>query len=115
MQIVEVDLEKLFADSKAGTLKSADAYQRICGTTPPEIGAGGDMALDGGTEQWAFFRIGREEARRRFPEGAKIESTFGPRNMGAGPSGIGAMNIKTGEILAMAQAPIRGSSPWSLR
>ena len=98
MQIVEVDLEKLFADSKAGTLKGADTYQRICGTTPPEIGAGGDMALDGGTEQWAFFRIGREEAQRRMPAGSKIESTFGPRNMGAGPSGIGAMNITTGEI-----------------
>lgn len=98
MQIVEVDLEKLFADSKAGTLKSADTYQRICGTTPPEIGAGGDMALDGGTEQWAFFRIGREEAQRRMATGSKIESNFGPRNMGAGPSGIGAMNIKTGEI-----------------
>ena len=31
VQIVEVDLEKLFADSKAGTLKKADAYQRVCG------------------------------------------------------------------------------------
>ncbi len=33
MQVVEVNLEKLFADSKAGTLKSASDYQRICGTT----------------------------------------------------------------------------------
>src|ERR1044071_5875011 len=33
LQIVEVDLEKLFADSAAGKLKSADAYQRVCGTT----------------------------------------------------------------------------------
>jgi oligogalacturonide lyase len=63
LQIVEVDLEKLFADSKAGQLKPADAYQRICGTTPPEIGAGGDMALDG-DENWAYFRIGRGEAAR---------------------------------------------------
>lgn len=98
MQIVEVDLEKLFADSRAGTLKSADSYQRICGTTPAEIGAGGDMALDGGSEQWAFFSIGAEEARRRLPEGTKIEPNYGPRNMGAGPSGIGAMNIATGEV-----------------
>src|SRR6185436_8050517 len=29
VQIIEVDLEKLFTDSKAGTLKKADAYQRI--------------------------------------------------------------------------------------
>jgi len=47
MQIIEVDLAKLFADSKAGSLKPASVYQRICGTTPPEMGAGGDMALDG--------------------------------------------------------------------
>ena len=43
MQVVEVDLGKLFADSAAGTLRGADAYQRVCGTTPPELGAGGDM------------------------------------------------------------------------
>lgn len=95
-QIIEVDLEKLFADSLAGKMKSADAYQRICGTTPPEIGASGDMALDG-DENWAYFRIGREAAAKHLAPNTKVESNFGPRNMGAGPSGIGAMNIKTGE------------------
>ena len=59
MQIVEVDLAKLFADSAAGKMKSADAYQRVCGTTLAEIGAGGDMALDG-DEDWAYFRVGRK-------------------------------------------------------
>ncbi len=97
MQIVEVDLAKLFADSAAGKLKSADAYQRVCGTTPAEMGAGGDMALDG-DENWAYFRVGREEATRHMPADAKIEKTFGPRNMGAGPSGITAMNVRTGEL-----------------
>src|SRR5436190_3427988 len=91
MQIIEVDLEKLFADSKAGTLKPATVYQRVCGTTPTELGAGGDMALDG-DEQWAYFRVGREEATKHLPAGTKIEKAFGPRNMGAGPSGIAAMN-----------------------
>src|SRR5215216_5830281 len=37
LEIVEVDLAKLFADSKAGTLKPANNYQRICGTTSPEL------------------------------------------------------------------------------
>ena len=37
VQIIEVDLEKLFSDSKAGTLKKADVYQRICGTTPKDL------------------------------------------------------------------------------
>jgi oligogalacturonide lyase len=116
MEVVEVDLEKLFADSKAGTLKSADHYQRICGKTPPEIGAGGDMALDGGNEEWVFFRIGREEAAKRLPEGTKVEANFGPRNMGAGPSGIGAMNIKTGEIKHVISVPFQvghiQTNPW---
>src|SRR5689334_11523239 len=70
LQIIEVDLEKLFADSKAGKLKPADSYQRVCGTTPPEIGAGGDMALDG-DEDWAYFRIGREEAARHLSANTK--------------------------------------------
>ena len=97
LQIVEVDLAKLFADSAAGRLKSADYYQRVCGTTPPEIEAGGDMALDG-DETRVYFRVGRDEAARHLASGTKIELNFGPRNMGAGLSGIAAMNVKTGEI-----------------
>jgi len=97
MQVIEVDLGKLFADSAAGTLKAADAYQRVCGTTPLELGAGGDMALDGG-EEWVYFRVGREAAAKHLAADAKIEKNFGPRNMGAGPSGIAAMNVHTGAI-----------------
>ena len=97
MQVVEVDLGKLFADSAAGTLKPADTYQRVCGTTPPELGAGGDMALDG-DEDRVYFRVGREEAARHLAPDTKLEKNFGPRNMGAGPSGIAAMNIHTGAI-----------------
>jgi oligogalacturonide lyase len=115
MQIIEVDLEKLFADSKAGTLKPATVYQRVCGTTPTELGAGGDMALDG-DQQWAYFRVGREEATKHLPAGTKIEKAFGPRNMGAGPSGIAAMNVITGEIKYVVSVPFQvghiQTNPW---
>lgn len=115
MEIVEVDLAKVFADSEKGKMQPADHYQRVCGTTPPEIGAGGDMALDG-AEDWAYFRIGRNEAARRLPPGTKIEPAFGPRKMGAGPSGIGAMNIKTGEIKHVVAVPFQvghiQTNPW---
>jgi oligogalacturonide lyase len=115
LQIVEVDLEKLFADSLAGKLKSAAAYQRVCGKTPPEIKAGGDMALDGDETQ-VYFRVGREEAARHLPPGTKIESNFGPRNMGAGPSGIAAMNVKTGAIKHVISVPFQvghiQTNPW---
>jgi oligogalacturonide lyase len=115
VQIIEVDLEKLFADSKAGTLKKADAYQRVCGTTPKEIGAGGDMALDG-AEDWAYFRVGTTEAAKHLAAGIKLEKAFGPRNMGAGPSGIAGMNINTGEIKYVVSVPFQvghiQTNPW---
>jgi oligogalacturonide lyase len=115
VQIIEVDLEKLFADSKAGTLKKANFYQRICGTTPKELGAGGDMALDG-NEDWAYFRAGLQEATKHLTPDTKLEKNFGPRNMGAGPSGIAAMNIITGEIKYVVSVPFQighiQTNPW---
>src|SRR5882672_2228612 len=115
VQIVEVDLGKLFSDSKAGTLKKADSYQRICGTTPKELGAGGDMALDG-DEMWAYFRVGVQEAAKHLAPGTKIEKNFGPRNMGEGPSGIAAMNTNTGEIKYVVSVPFQighiQTNPW---
>jgi len=115
LQIVEVDLAKLFADSQAGKVKSAKTYQRVCGTTPAAIQAGGDMALDG-DEAWAYFRVGKEEAARHLAPETKLEPNFGPRNMGAGPSGIAGMNIKTGAIKHVVSVPFQighiQTNPW---
>ncbi len=115
VQIVEVNLEKLFADSEAGTLKKENEYQKVCGTIPAEIGAGGDMALDA-DEEWVYYRVGKDEAAKHLPEGTKLEPNFGPRNMGAGPSGIGSMNIKTGEIKFVVAVPFQvghiQTNPW---
>jgi oligogalacturonide lyase len=75
--------------------------------TPKELGAGGDMALDG-DEEWAYFRVGVQEAAKHLAPGTKLEKNFGPRNMGQGPSGIAGMNIKTGEIKACNICSIPG-------
>jgi len=106
LQIVEVDLERLFADSKSGNLKSADYYQKVLGTTPVGMQAGGDMALDA-DEKWVYFRVGREEAARHMAPDAKIEKSFGPRNMGAGPTGIGAMELATGKFKHVVSVPFQ--------
>jgi oligogalacturonide lyase len=106
LQIIEVDLDKLFADSKAGKMQSADHYQKVLGTTPPEMQAGGDMALDA-DEKWVYFRIGPEEAARHLPADTKIEKNFGPRNMGAGPSGIAAMELETGKFKHVVSVPFQ--------
>jgi oligogalacturonide lyase len=115
VQVIEVDLATLFTDSESGKLKPATAYQRICGTTPAGMGAGGDMALDG-DEEVVYFRIGKEESAKHIPDGTKIEPNFGPRNMGAGPSGLGMMNIKTGETKFVVAVPFQvghiQANPW---
>lgn len=115
LQVVETDLGKLFADSEAGTLGDASVYQRICGTTPAEMGAGGDMALDADEER-VYFRIGRDEALKNLPEGSKAEENFGPRNMGAGPSGIGMMDLNTGTCSVVKAVPFQvghiQANPW---
>ncbi|MCX6239806.1 MAG: hypothetical protein NTY07_20050 [Bacteroidia bacterium] len=115
VQVIEVDLAKLFADSEAGKLKAASEYQRICGTTPAEMGAGGDMALDG-NEEVVYFRAGKSESAKHLAEGTKIESNFGPRNMGAGPAGLGKMNVKTGETTFIVAVPFQighiQTNPW---
>jgi oligogalacturonide lyase len=73
------------------------------------------MALDGG-EEWAWFRVGKSESLKHLPEGTKIEGTFGPRNMGAGPAGIAGMNVRTGEIKYVVSVPFQighiQSNPW---
>lgn len=115
LSIVEVDLAKLFSDSKSGNLKQANEYQRVCGITPHELGAGGDMALDA-DEQWVWFRVGKEQAIKYLPAETKIEPNFGPRNMGAGPTGIAGINIHTGEIKYVVSVPFQighiQSNPW---
>lgn len=116
VDIIEVDLAKLFADSEAGKLKKAEVYQRNCGSPDPKFSAGGDMALDG-DEEWAYFRIqNREEAAKYLAPGTKIAANFGPRNMGAGPTGVGRYNVKTGETRHVVSVPFQvghiQGNPW---
>ena len=115
VKIIEVDLKKLLADSKAGTLKSESVYQRICGTPPKEWEAGGDMALDS-DEQWVWFRVGKTEALKHLPEGTSLNEDFGPRSMGAGPGGIAGLNIHTGQTKYVISVPFQighiQTNPW---
>lgn len=95
MEVVEINLERLFADSEAGKLKSKKNYERICGIIPAEMCSEGDMALDG-SEKMVYFRLDKEYARK-MPIAEPIADNFGPRHMGAGPGGIGKMDLMTGK------------------
>jgi oligogalacturonide lyase len=106
-QIVRVDLAPLFADSAAGHMRGESAYQHICGIVPPEFGAVGDVALDP-TEDFAYFRVGgKEEAAKHLAPGTKIEPEYGPRHMGAGPTGLASMNLKTGDVKFIVAVPFQ--------
>jgi oligogalacturonide lyase len=97
MQIIEVDLDKVFKDSKSGKRQAVSVYERICGKAPAQMEASGDMALDA-NEDKVYFRVGKNEALKYLDKNTILEKNFGPRNMGAGPGGISSMNLKTGEF-----------------
>lgn len=115
LQVIETDLAKLFADSAAGKVGAAENYERVCGTIPLEWGAAGELALDA-DEQVAYFRINKEEAVKHLPAGVKAEENFGPRNMGAGPTGIGKLDLRTGAVAVVTAVPFQvghvQSNPW---
>lgn len=117
MQAVEVDLDRLFADSASGQLKpeAQASYQRVFATLPAEWHADGDSALDA-DGQWLYFRIGKEAAARRLPPGTRVEPNFGPRNMGAGPTGIARVHRQTGEVQHVVSVGFQighvQSNPW---
>ncbi|MDC8829696.1 hypothetical protein [Alteromonas gilva] len=114
-QIIAVDMQQLLTDVTAGQVKSAKHYQRVVGTVPAAMGAGGDMALDA-AEDVIYFRIGRKEAARHIDDSIPIESNFGPRNMGAGPTGIASMDVRTGKIEMVVALPFQlghiQTNPW---
>lgn len=115
-QIIRTDLAKLFADSASGHLQPASAYEHICGTVPTEFGAVGDVALDP-TENFVYFRVGSKELAAKYlaPE-TKPEATFGPRNMGAGPTGLASMDLRTGAVKFIVAVPFQighvQTNPW---
>ena len=95
-QIIEIDLARLFADSAAGAMKAASTYERLCGTVPPGINAGGNMGLDANDDFMYFSVTGPDTAQ--LSQGQTLQEPYGPRGMGRGPSGLRSMNLKTGEV-----------------
>jgi oligogalacturonide lyase len=126
LAIVEIHLDKIFADSEKGTMGPAESYERVCGTIPKEIGAGGNMGLDA-DEDFVYFSYNGGPASdgvdvnnpvysQYIEPGTKSAKVFGPRGMGAGPSGLASMNLKTGEVKLVTAVPFQighvQTNPW---
>ena len=98
-QIVEINLDKLIAESMSGNVKPAAEYERICGTLPEALRSGGNMGIDA-NDDFAYFNVTGPETTQLSP-GQTLQGPFGgrqPQPMGAGPAGLRSMNLKTGEI-----------------
>jgi oligogalacturonide lyase len=106
LQLVAIDLQKLFADSAAGKLQPAANYEQIFGTLPGDFADGHELAIDA-NEEVAYFRLMHDAAAKYLPPDVKPEANFGPRNMGAGPTGIGSMDLKTGAYKVVVAVPFQ--------
>ncbi len=114
-EVVAIDLAKLFADSAAGKLQPAAAYEKVFGTIPLDIGVPGELAIDG-SEKYVYFKMSKDLAAKSLPPGTKIAEKYGPRGMGAGPSGVAKMNLETGECTPVVAVPFQvghiQANPW---
>lgn len=104
VQVVEVDLVKLFSDSETGTLKAENEYQRVCGIIPAGMIFGKGMALDA-DEECVYFILSEEEAAKHLPAGMAVQYDSINGQKEAGPSGIGRININTRETGIVTVVP----------
>jgi oligogalacturonide lyase len=114
-QFIEIDLEKVFADVSANAVKAPEAYQRVCGTVPAGLTADGNMGLDA-NDDMMYFRVSGPGTAELSP-GQTLQKPFGPRGMGAGPSGLRSINLKTGEVKMICNVGFQighvQSNPWT--
>lgn len=116
VQIVEVDLEKLFEDSEKNQVGNENIYQRVRGTIPAAMDAGGELALDA-DEEWIYFKVGKDEAARYLPLNTGVDTAiFDVSGSDLVPSGICGLNIRTRELKFVVAMPFRISNlqtnPW---
>jgi oligogalacturonide lyase len=103
IQIIEINLARLFADSEAGKLQKSTSYERICGTIPAEMGAGG-WAIDA-NEDYAYFVVGGNEAAKHPVALTKIPEVFIGRTGATAVSGLASINLNNGEIKFIISVP----------
>jgi oligogalacturonide lyase len=73
------------------------------------------MGLDA-NDDFVYFRVGGPETAQ-LSEGQTLQKAFGQRGMGAGPSGLRSMNLKTGEIKFIVNVGFQighvQTNPWN--
>ena len=135
-QLIELNLEPLLADSRAGTMKEAATYERLVATLPDDLRDAGGFALDA-DETKIYWGVGwgplppnppsrAELAVRGAADGATeaaARSQIDQRNtnpaeareaarqrfatLGRGPGGLRSIDLKTGELKTVIDVDFR--------
>ena len=135
-QLIELNLEPLLADSRAGTMKEAATYERLVATLPDDLRDAGGFALDA-DETKIYWGVGwgplppnppsrAELAVRGAADGATeaaARSQIDQRNtnpaeareaarqrfatLGRGPGGLRSIDLKTGEMKTVIDVDFR--------
>ena len=114
-QFIEEDLAKIFADSEAGTMKDASAYERVCASLPAGMGESGGFGLDA-NEKTAYIGVHGGDVGTHLPPGVVPMGIPAGARMGAGPGGLRSVNLETGEVKVIADVPFQmghvQANPW---
>lgn len=115
MEIIELDMGKLFDDVHVNSVKPAATYERVCGALPEGMHDAGGFGLDV-DENHAYISVRGGDCGQHLPPGTKIlEKPEGAR-MGAGPGGLRSMDLRTGEIKVIIDTPFQvghvQTNPW---
>ncbi|HYO09798.1 MAG TPA: hypothetical protein VER17_12570 [Tepidisphaeraceae bacterium] len=123
-QVIELDLERLFADSEKNSAPSqargsavqpAKAYERICATLPPGLASAGGVALDA-DEQVIYMGARGLDVGKHLPPGTKVLDRPEGARLGAGPGALRAFDLRTGEMKVIIDTPFQvghvQTNPW---
>lgn len=105
-QIIELDLEKLFADIAANAMKPASSYERICATLPTGLRDAGGFGLDA-NEDFAYMGVSGGDTGTHLPASVEILKKPEGARMGAGPGGLRSFNLSTGEMKVIIDTPFQ--------
>ena len=122
-RIVEVRLDPLLADARAGKPKDPAAYERVVATLPEDLRAGA-LAVDP-DESHVYFGVivsaplaGRREIDKRNTDPAEDRAAARRRfeAAGKGESSIRSIDLATGEMRTVIDVPFRlghlQTNPW---
>jgi oligogalacturonide lyase len=94
-QLIELNLDPLFADSQAGKMKEPASYERAVGTMPADLRESGGFTLDA-DETVAYLGVGKAA-----PGGGR----GGPPQPAWG--GIRKMDLRTGAVATVVDVPFQ--------